>query len=191
MARDSLALIITELRVLTDNVVTEDSPLVDTSVWDDDALAYNLEAYGRRDLIDVEMTPFMQTDGDYYLYNINVPPYFMLEEPAEGEDAICTVVDGSGIQPAGYTINYDQKTVEFLGDTDGKTYYLRGVAYNLHAAAAQVWLRKAALRSSMISIKAGDHTLREDQEYQHCMDMYNFFSGNKLKTLRLRRSDYA
>lgn len=186
-ARAGMVEIISELRVLSDTIdnLTNEA-LVDYGVWTDDALQGVLDTTSRKQLTDVALRPVADITGSYLLYEVPVAQSVRLE----GDD-VCTVVNSNGAVQAGYTLNYDTKLIVFDVDRHGEAYYLRGRGYNMNDAAAEVWLRKANLRSSMVSFKAGDHTVREDQEYAHCMERYMHYKGRRLNTIRMNRNDYA
>lgn len=182
--RDSMALIVAELRVMTDTVDLTDDAAIDYGVWTDDYLQSVLDVSASRQLVDVELRPISDVEGNYTLYETPLGRNVWVEDGA-------VLVDSQGVQPAGYTIDYQTKLVTFLSDTDGETFYIRGASYDLYEAAAEVWFKKAGLRASMISVKVGDHTLREDQEYIHCMDRYKFYKGARLSHVRLSKAGYA
>lgn len=182
--RDSMAPLIAELRVLTDTVDTSDNAQIDFGVWSDDYLQSVMDINARTELVDVALIPVRDIEGSYTRYTIPVARNTWVEDGA-------VVVDGLGDAAIGYTLDLNTRTVTFEEDTAGKSYYIRGTAFNLYEAAAEVWFRKAGLRASMISVKAGDHTLREDQEYAHCMERYRFFRGARVTHIRLRKNEYA
>lgn len=181
--RETMATLVAELRVLTDTVDTTDDAQIDFGVWSDDYLQAILEINARQDLRDLPLIPERTVDGDYLTYRVPVGRSTWIEDGA-------VIVDGSGVE-ADCTLDLTTRLVAFPISTGGAAYYIRGTAYDLYEAAAEVWFRKAGLRSSMISVKAGDHTLREDQEYAHCMERYRFFRGARITHIRLRKNEYA
>lgn len=107
-------------------------------------------------------------------------------------DTAFQVVNASGEDAPAHTIEYDAGVILFAATTDGRTYYVRGRVYNLNRAAAQVWLEKAGHRATLIRWKAGTHTLDEDLEYQHCLEMYTkYSSASGIGTTRMSKQGYS
>jgi len=183
--RSGMEDLVDELRLLTETQDTTDEAAIDYGIWTDDALQTVLDVYGRRELVDVELQPLPQVTGTVALYAIPFSDKVWLER----DDTICTVVNTSG-QDVGAVTNYAQNTVTH-SSTLGEPVYVRGRAFDLWAAAANIWAKKASMRSSMIQAKAGDHTLYEQQEYEHCLERYRFYAGQKLRTVVVRRAGYA
>ncbi len=130
------------------------------------------------DIIDVRLasTPFMETGTltykRYYIPN-EVPRWL------EDDSASIVVVDNLGNAAPTFTYTRTRRLIEFASDTTGTEYFFRGRGFNMNESAAAGWLRKAGVRAELIKWKTPAHTLDEDQEYQHCLDMYRRFR-NKL-----------
>lgn len=184
--RETLTDILAELRGMTDLVATsESSP--DYGLFEDEALQTLLDRFGRVEIRDWATSPVMQLENGYSVntvYDFPVPgPYFRYE--------VVTLVDSSGYDALNYTVDYTLNQATFTADQSGYTYRLRGNGFNLNAVAAKIWKKKAALRASMIQFKAGDHTLYEYQEYEHCLQMAQFYGGNALALRRIAKVGYA
>ena len=187
MARATMADLIQELRALTD---TAENQVVigGTSYWTDDQLQDILDRH-KSFVVDVALVPApgyvsgTRVTTDYYI-PVDIQSRYM--------ETDLTVVDSLGNTPEiGYTADLPGQRIVFDSDTDGTAYYLRGTVYGMRACAAEVWQQKAAQRAALINWKAGGQTLNEDQEYQHCVEMYKLYGGFvALKTARLTKVGY-
>lgn len=186
--RTGMANLIAELRVLTDTVDITNDALVDFGIWTDEALQAVLDMTCKSFLNDIPLIPTTNLDNETLRYHIPLPANSWVEQ----DGTLTFLVDSTGtVVLDSHTIDYNTNTVVFDADTNGIEYNLRGVAYAMYDAAADVWQKKMSLRSSMIHVKAGSHTLHEEQEYEHCKERYMFFKGSRLQHSRMRRADYA
>lgn len=184
--RETLTSVLNELKSLCDLTnITEAS--ADYGHFSDEELQTALDKWGREEIYDWLLVPVSRmTNGSHETVTYLFPTpgaYFWPEA--------YTVVDSTGTEASGYSVNYDTGVVTFLADTSGKTYYARGNGFWLDRVAAHVWKKKAGLRAKLIQFKAGDHTLYEQQEYEHCLAMAFQFGGKRVKTTRRQRTDYV
>jgi len=166
---------------------------VGITLWSDEHLQVLLDTH-RLDFGDILLIPRPVTISSQATYlRYDIPKAQRSRDCEQATTAgVFDIVDITGTEASGsYTIYYDAGYVEFVEDTGGTSYYVRNLRrYNLDAAAADVWRTKAARRTRMISIKAGSHTLREDQEYKHCMEMVRHFTRG-VKAVVLKRVGYV
>ena len=184
--RETLTSVLDELKSLCDlTVITEAS--ADYGHFDDEELQTALDKWGREEIYDWQLVPVSRmTDGSYATLTYLFPSpgsYFWPET--------YTVVDATGTEATDYSINYDTGVVTFLVNTSGKAYFARGNGFWLDKVAYHVWKKKAGLRAKLIQFKAGDHTLYEQQEYEHCLAMAFQFGGKKVKYTHRQRTDYV
>jgi len=104
------------------------------------------------------------------------------------------VQDGTGAVQgtSAYTPDYRRGVVQFAADTSGTTYYLTGRSYDLDAAAADVWRRKASHYASSFDFSTDNHSVTRSQVYAHCLEMASFFeakSGDAVTTINMYRGD--
>jgi hypothetical protein len=186
-----MALIIAQLRTMTD---AEESEVTvnDVAYWTDVQLQEILD-HSSTDVLDVDLTsvPFRESGTITYkrYYIPDTVPSQWLER-----DAALEVVDvlGNLISSSNYTYYPGRRLIEFTADTGGTSYRLRGLMFNMNAAASEVWKQKAAHRAELVEWKAGPHAVREDDMYQHCLQMAQFYStkASGMSLTRLRRVDY-
>lgn len=193
MARDGMAVIISELRRIT-NTAEGDTIVNGVAYWTDDQLQDVLDQNGK-DVLDVVLTPMSMMESGTLVYRRYYLPEKQLEwyEGTESAGAF-TVVDAQGntVDPSLYTLNRARRLIEFTSTTGGTTYYLRARVYDVTLAASQVWFEKAGHRAALIEWKLGLSQLKEDQEYQHCLDMSKHYaSKHGFKSIPMRRAGYA
>ena len=187
--RSSMADLIFRLRAMTETEEgTETLDQVD--LWTDERVLSFLERE-RTDYYDLPLviTP-LYVDGsrETRLYSIPLKRTENIE-PA-GEESIFKVVDSLGNAASDYTVSLDTGVITFTSDTNSKLYYVRCSWYNLRKAASEIWLEKASQRARLIEWKAGQHSLKEDDEYKHCLEMYKIYAGG-IQATRLRKVGYA
>ena len=185
-ARTTLTSVLAELKTLCDlTAITEAS--ADYGHFDDDSLQTALDKWGREEILDWQLVPMprmVNGSKTTLTYLFPTPGSYFWPE-------VYTVVDATGTEAGDYTIDYDQGTVTFLVDTGGTAYFARGNGFWLDRVAAHIWKQKAALRAKLIQFKGGDHTLYEQQEYEHCIAMAYQFGGKQFRFNRRRRTDYV
>jgi len=184
--RPTITSVLAELRVLCDLTnITEAS--ADFGHFSDEELQTTLDKRGREEIRDWQLEPIRLRTGGVsatLTYSFPSPGFYFWPE-------VYTVVDNLGTEATGYTVDYATGLVTFETDQGGKAYFARGNGFWLDRTAAYIWRQKAGLRVSHIQFKAGDHTLYEQQEYDHCLAMAKMFGGNKVKFSLRRRVDYA
>lgn len=191
VARAGMVDLIAELRQLTyasEDIVTWNN----VDYWTDDQLQDILDAHSSR-ISDVKLVPHPRWYSgvhQYLEYEIpkSVPGWI------EGPETQFEIVDNLGnvVDSGDYTFYPLYRRVDFNTDTNGVAYYLRGVSYDMNLAASTVWSKKAGFRSELIDIRGGSFLLKEDQEYQHCLQRAAYFAGKHgFKSFTLQSTGYA
>lgn len=187
MARTGMASLILELRGLTDAEAGQ--TIVDgIPYWSDDQLQDILDNNSSAidDVLLVRVP--VKVNGTLVYTRYDFPTAI-----SRWIDTEFDVVDIQGVVVStdDYTYNAAYRRIEFDVDTGGISYYLRGREFNMSASAGEVWLKKAGHRAALVEWKAGAQSIKEDQEWQHCMKMYQQVSSQGgIKNVRLRRVDY-
>lgn len=172
--RASMAQFILDLRRMTDASALE-VKVNDVQYWTDQQLQDILDGY-RTDVLDLAMIPAAQkAAGSTVYYRYYFPDN--VGSQIEYDPTVFSIVDENGNPAPTYTYNPGDRYITFSADTTGVTYLLRCRFFNMRTAAARVWFDKAGLRVQLIDWKAGGQSLNEDQEYQHCMQMFELYSG--------------
>lgn len=193
MARTGMTALLTEFRGLAEAGTAEYS-VAGTSYWTDDQLQDVLDIH-RKDVIfePLQMYPTQISGGSisYQDYRSS----FGFYEATTGGTAILYLQDATGatIGSANYTTDYRRGQFQFSVNQAGSVYYLTGRSYDLNAAAADVWRRKAAhYAPTSFDFSTDNHTVRRSQIYSHCKEMADYFdgqSGGSIQTVSMFRSD--
>lgn len=191
-ARAGMVDLLLEVRRMTDTSET-DTLINGVQYWTDDQLQDILDQH-RAEVIDEPLLLVGYRESGITVYKKYFIPNTVgkyVETVASGAD-VFSIVDTLGDPAPSYTVDLNAQIVTFDATTGGQSYYLRCRRYDVRAAAAQVWLDKASHRFALIKWKAGAHTLDEDLEYQHCLEMHQKYSAFRgVGTTRLSRIDYG
>ena len=193
MARSGMSELITELRGMAE-AGTADYSLGASTFWSDDQLQDLLDSH-RTDIIfqSLNVYPTVVSSGSAS-YKDYRSDYGYLETTTGGT-AIMYLQDSTGatVGTANYTPDYRRGKFEFTADQRGTAYYLTGRSYDLNAAAADVWNRKAAhYAPTSFDFSTDNHSVSRSQIYAHCKEMaaqFNGFSGNSIQTISMYRGD--
>lgn len=178
--RSGMVYLILLLRSLTDAQIGE-TTVNNLAYWTDHQLQQILDLYRTRH-VQIPLTPIPQTVGGqtvYYLYEF---PHYVDNPEYATDSPFFSVTNKNGDVLTDYTYEVGTNYITFDGDQEQGERYLTVSCYNLRLAAARVWSEKGAQRAALVDWKAGGQTLNEDQEYQHCMSMVNYFLGTTSKS---------
>lgn len=144
MARTGMASLITELRGMT-NTANDDYTVGGVSYWSADQLQQVLD----RHRMEVVREALHHLDEYGAGGTANITRYYSRYgnyEQTTGGSAVFVVQDSTSntVGTASYSVDYTRGEVIFAANTGGSAYYLTGRTYDLNAAAADVWERKAA-----------------------------------------------
>lgn len=113
--------------------------------WTDDQVQDALDR-NRLELIDEPLSPFPTVNAGGTTEYRHYQSQYRSFEATTGGTAVYILRDGTGarVGTALYTPDYDLGRIEFAATvTGGSTLYLSGNAYDVYAAAADVWSQKA------------------------------------------------
>lgn len=193
MARSGLSSLITELRGMTE-AGTADYTVTGSTYWTDDHLQDVLDIH-RTDVIfqPLAMYPAQVQGGSLSYRDYRAANGYL--ETTTGGTSVFYLQDATGetIGTSNYTPDYRRGVFVFNTDQRGSVYYMTGSSYDLQAAAADVWRRKAAhLAPTSFDFSTDNHSISRSQVYQHCLEMASFFegkSGDAVQTVAMFRSD--
>ena len=190
-ARAGMGNLIGRVRLLA-NVGTSEWTLDATTYWTDDQIEDRLDLH-RVDYEEQVSTIPVTVDSatEYHDYHLS---YGNLEEAESGTTRWSVRSTSGTLQgTATYTPNYEAGLLVFTADTEGSAMLVRYGAYDVYAAAADIWRARAANVSLYYDIKEGEHSLSRSQMFKHCMtqaelmDSRSGVVGNA--TVRMMRSD--
>jgi|GEM_PF-2020191 len=194
-ARSGMASIIAELRGFTE-ASPDDYIVAGNPYWTDAQMQDVLDIH-RTDVVfeQLQTYPYQVAGGSLsYTDYRSSHGYF---EQTTGGTGIFYVQDGTGsaIGSANYTPDYRRGVIIFGADQAGTVYYLTGRSYDIYAAAADIWRRKAAhYAPSSFDFSTDNHSIKRSQVYQHCLEMaehYESMSSDAIEFTDLFRGDLA
>ena len=194
-ARSGMASLITELRGLSE-AGTADYTVTSSTFWSDDQLQDILDIH-REDVIFEPLTIYpTQVAGGSLSYRDYRSGYGFYEATTGGISVFYLQdATGASIGTSNFTIDYRRGRMVFTNDQRGSVYYLTGASYDLEAAAADVWRRKAAhYAPTAFDFSTDNHSISRSQVYRHCLEMAEYFESkgnNSVESVQLFRSDVA
>lgn len=195
MARTGMTNLLTELRGLTE-AGTADYTVGTATYWADDTLQDILDIH-RTDVIREQLQTYPNYVSAGSISYTDYRSTFAYFEATTGGTVIFYVQDaaGSTIGTANYTPDYRRGQLIFGADQGGTAYYLTGRSYDLNAAAADVWRRKAAhYAPSSFDFSTDNHSIKRSQVYDHCLAMATYFesmSKHSIQVVEMFRSDLS
>ena len=185
MARTGMSNPIIKLRSLTE-AGSADYTVNAVTYWTDDQLQTVLDTY-RTDVFSETLEPVITYDGSG---TANYYDYFCI--PGDYEEGTAqfrvTTSLGSAVTP---TINYQAGHLSFGAvNQAGTAYYLTARRFDISAAAADVWRRKAAHVAEAYDFSADGQSMSRSQMKKHFSEMAQMYSGQaQPSTARLTRDD--
>jgi len=94
----------------------------------------------------------------------------------ESGTAVFKIEDTSGTV-SGYTMDYARGVATFSTDQAGKGFYWSGFAYDLNAAAADIWRMKASHAAEQVDFSTDNHSIKRSQQAQSCLAMAQYYQN--------------
>ncbi len=192
-ARSGMTALITELRALTE-AGTADYTVTSSTFWSDDQLQDILDVH-RLDLRFMQLQSYPnQVQGGSLVWYDYKSQYGYLEQTSAGT-AILYLQDSTGatLGTALWNADYRRGMFTFVNSAGGTSVYMTGRSYDINAAAADVWRRKAAhFAPSSFDFSTDNHSISRAQVYDHAVEMVSFFenmSSDGLTVVQRYRSD--
>ncbi len=166
-------------------IVSTDTGLLE--YWSDDEIQRALDRHKVEhihELMDAEPT----YEGGSIVYK----QYLLNATNVESGTAVFKIEDSAGTV-SGYTVDYARGIVTFSTDQNGKAFYWSGFAYDLDAAAADIWRMKAAHATELVDFSTDGHSVKRSQQAQQYLTMANYFqqrsASEGVQTVRIVRDD--
>lgn len=179
-ARDGMTNLILELRLMTETA-DNDETVDGVAYWTDEQLQSVLDRHSiEHTQVKIKPISKLLYQGTYEYRIYPFPDGIEWVERGSAVTSVFVVQDNTGVQEVydtEYTVDYDAKRITFVADTGGDTFLFSFRAFDLNKAAAEIWFKKLSLRTTLVNWKTDNHTIYEDQEYQHCKDMYLHYAG--------------
>ena len=190
MARTGMQTLIDTVRGYANAAPDEWEVSTDSSIvtyWSDDEIQRVLDRHKQEyihELMDAQPT-YESGSSVYKRYLLGVAN-------VESGTAVFKVEDVSGTV-SGYTADYTRGIVTFSTDQSGKSFYWSGFAYDLYAAAADIWRMKASHVAGLVDFSTDGHSIKRSQQVQQYLNMSQYFQSRSasegVQTSRIVRND--
>ena len=164
--------------------VTSDSSIV--TYWSDDEIQRVLDRH-KVEHIHAPLEPVTSYSGGSAV----VLQYRTGIANIEG-GTLFSIEDTSGTV-SGYTADYARGIVTFATDQSGKKYRWNGFAYDLYAAAADIWRMKASHVAGLVDFSTDGHSIKRSQQAQQYLNMSQYYQSRSasegVQTSRIVRDD--
>ena len=190
MARTGMQTLIDTVRGFANAAPDEWEVSTDSSIvtyWSDDEIQRVLDRHKQEyihELMDAQPT-YESGSSVYKRYLLGVAN-------VESGTAVFKVEDVSGTV-SGYTADYTRGIVTFSTDQSGKSFYWSGFAYDLYAAAADIWRMKASHVAGLVDFSTDGHSVKRSQQAQQYLNMSQYYQSRSasegVQTSRIVRND--
>ena len=165
--------------------VTSDSSIV--TYWDDEEIQRVLDRHKREyihALLDAQ--PTYESGSSVF------KQYLLGATNVESGTAVFKIEDTAGTV-TGYTVDYARGIATFTSDQSGKSFWWSGFAYDLDAAAADIWRIKASRVAGLVDFSTDGHSIKRSQQARAYLDMANFYQSRSapegIVTTKIVRDD--
>jgi hypothetical protein len=149
-----------------------------TTYWSDDDIEDVLDS-NTKFVIDTPLTWQPQSIGGGTVTYVVAESLYRDFEEAESGTARWIVRDGPGaeIGTATYTTDYRQGRLTFSSDQGGTAYYLTAYSYDIHAAAADLWVQRMANFADWYDFAADNQKFSRSQAWDHAEKQQKLLRG--------------
>jgi len=192
-ARAGLSDLIQQLRGMT-NAGTADYSVGTASFWDGDQMQVILDRH-RIDVYQELLEVHPERKGGGTIHFKEYRSQYRNFEQTTGGTAIFVVEDVTGADSgtANWSADYARGIVTFAANQGGTAYLLTGRAYDLNAAAADVWRMKASAFAEQFDFSTDNHSVSRSQKIKNALEMAQYYEGlsgvNGANTVTMYRSD--
>lgn len=192
-SRSGMTNLIQELRGLTE-AGGADYSIAGVPYWSDSHIQDVLDLH-RTDIIFQPLQSYPVTVSGGSVSYMDYRSEYGYLEATTGGTSILYLQDSTGatVGTANYTTDARRGQFQFSASQGGTVYYMTGRSYDLNAAAADIWRRKAAhYAPTSFDFSTDNHSIHRSQVYEHCREMADYFSGNSqsaMTTVTMYRSD--
>ena len=187
VARTGMSDLISEVRSMT-NAGTADYTIGQVAFWSDNEIQRILDSH-RVNLTRHELTPVEKYEGAGTLvYKEYYADYNNLES---GTDVFeLELATGATDGTASYAMDYTLGVATFTADQGGTAHFMTARSYNLNAAAAEIWKKKAGQVASLISFRTDKHQIDRSQIRAGYLEMAAYYEAlSAPNTVTIERGD--
>ena len=165
--------------------VSTDTSLVE--YWSDDEIQRVLDRH-KSEYIHEPMTAYPTYSGGSIVYL----QYYAGIGNIESGTVVFKIEDTSGTV-SGYVMDYARGVATFSTDQNGKSFYWSGFAYDLDAAAADIWRMKASHVAGLVDFSTDGHSVKRSQQAQQYLNMAQYYqqrsASEGITTAKIVRDD--
>ena len=165
--------------------VSTDTSLV--TYWSDDEVQRVLDRHKSE-----YIHALMSVEPTYSAGSIVYQQYRLGATDVESGTAVFKVEDTAGTV-TGYTVDYARGVVTFTADQAGKSFWWSGFAYDLNAAAADIWRMKASHVAGLVDFSTDGHSVKRSQQAQAYLNMAGYYqqrsASEGVTTAKIVRDD--
>ena len=190
MARTGMQTLIDTVRGYANAAPDEWEVSTDTSLvtyWSDDEVQRVLDRHKSE-----YIHALMSVEPTYSAGSIVYLQYHTGVRNIESGTAVFKIEDVDGTV-SGYTMDYARGVATFATDQAGKVYWWSGFAYDLDAAAADIWRMKAAHVAGLVDFSTDGHSVKRSQQAQQYLAMANYYqqrsASEGITTAKIVRDD--
>jgi hypothetical protein len=191
-ARSGMGNLIGEMRGMAE-AGASDYTIAGQPYWTDAQLQDVLDTH-RTDIVfeQLSMYPVQVSGGSLSYQDYRSSNGYL--EATTGGTSILYLQDSTGavVASANYTPDYRRGQFQFSANQAGSVYYLTARSYDLDAAAAEVWRRKASHYANAFDFSTDNHSVSRSQVYKHCLEMAEYYTSQSavaVETVQMFRSD--
>ena len=190
MARTGMQTLIDTVRGFANAAPDEWEVSTDTSLveyWSDEEIERVLDRH-KTEYIHEQMNAYPTYSGGSIVYL----QYHTGVRNIESGTAVFKIEDVDGTV-SGYTMDYARGVATFATDQAGKVYWWSGFAYDLDAAAADIWRMKASHVAGLVDFSTDGHSVKRSQQAQQYLTMANYYqqrsASEGISTAKIVRDD--
>ena len=190
MARTGMQTLIDTVRGYANAAPDEWTISTDTSLieyWSDEEIQRVLDRHKREYIHEL-----MDAQPTYESGSTIFKQYLLNATNVESGTAVFKIEDVDGTV-SGYTMDYARGVATFATDQAGKVYWWSGFAYDLDAAAADIWRMKAAHATELVDFSTDGHSVKRSQQAQQYLTMAGYYqqrsASEGVTTAKIVRDD--
>lgn len=190
MARSGMQTLIDTVRGFANAAPDEWTVSTNTSLveyWSDEEIQRVLDRH-KTEYIHAAMSVEPTYSGGAVVYT----QYKLGATNVESGTAAFKIEDTAGTV-TGWTADYTRGIVTFATDQAGKSYWWSGFAYDLDAAAADIWRMKASHVAGLVDFSTDGHSIKRSQQAQAYLNMAGYYqqrsASEGVQTAKIVRDD--
>lgn len=170
VVRAGMQKLINRVRALTGAQASEYTA-GDVTYWTDEQIQSTLDSNVTY-VLEAPLTFLTENVNGTTVYKVAQSPYRDLEEADSGTPRwIVRDSEGTENGTVNYTVDYRSGRITWSSDQGGTSYYLTGYSYDIHAAAADIWLERLAHFQDWYRFSADNQTFDRQQAFEHAEKM--------------------